>query len=138
MSATTRVRTDACGKKGADAQKDETIRSNYCLTGSTASTDAESSATDTESVHPSIRENRVCRAFGGLSFVVDAGRVMRVARQGTLEFKSWGGARQGAGRKREGERARVAHAKRPALKPSHPMHITLRIEAGLGPPRCAA
>jgi putative transposase len=56
---------------------------------------------------------------------------MRVVRQRSFEFKSWGGARRGAGRKREGRRARVAHAKRPALKPSHPMHITLRIEAGL-------
>ena len=56
---------------------------------------------------------------------------MRVAHQGSLEFKSWGGAREGAGRKREGKRARVAHSKRTALKASHPTHVTLRIEAGL-------
>ena len=56
---------------------------------------------------------------------------MRVLHQGRLEFKSWGGAREGAGRKREANRARVAHSKRSALKPNHPAHITLRIEAGL-------
>jgi REP element-mobilizing transposase RayT len=57
--------------------------------------------------------------------------MMRAARQGHLEFKSWGGARKGAGRKREGKRARVAHAKRSTLKPSNPVHITLRIDDGL-------
>jgi REP element-mobilizing transposase RayT len=56
---------------------------------------------------------------------------MRVVHQRILEFKSWGGARQGAGRKREGKLERVAHSKRPAIKSSHPMHITLRIEDGL-------
>jgi REP element-mobilizing transposase RayT len=56
---------------------------------------------------------------------------MRVAQQRSLEFKSWGGARKGAGRKREGKRARVPHSKRSALKPSYPTHITLRIEDGL-------
>jgi REP element-mobilizing transposase RayT len=56
---------------------------------------------------------------------------MRVTHQKSLEFKSWGGAREGAGRKREGKRARVAHSKRSALRPSHPAHITLRIEHGL-------
>jgi len=56
---------------------------------------------------------------------------MRVAHQRSLEFKSWGGAREGAGRKRKAERARVAHSKRSALKASHPAHITLRIEDGL-------
>jgi REP element-mobilizing transposase RayT len=56
---------------------------------------------------------------------------MRVLHQGHLEFKSWGGARTGAGRKREGKRARVAHSKRAALTTSHPTHVTLRIEAGL-------
>jgi hypothetical protein len=56
---------------------------------------------------------------------------MRVTHQKSLEFKSWGGAREGAGRKREGKRARVAHSKRSALRPSHPAHITLRIEDGL-------
>jgi REP element-mobilizing transposase RayT len=57
--------------------------------------------------------------------------IMRGLHQGRLEFKSWGGARKGAGRKREGERERVAHSKRGALKACHPTHVTLRIEAGL-------
>jgi REP element-mobilizing transposase RayT len=56
---------------------------------------------------------------------------MRGLHQGTLEFKAWGGAREGAGRKCERKRARVAHSKRAALKPSYPTHVTLRIEAGL-------
>jgi REP element-mobilizing transposase RayT len=56
---------------------------------------------------------------------------MRVAHQRSFEFKSWGGAREGAGRKREGKRARVPHSKRSALKPSYPTHITLHIEDGL-------
>jgi len=56
---------------------------------------------------------------------------MRGLHQRSLEFKSWGGARRGAGRKREGKRARVAHSKRPVLKPSHPTHVTMRIEDGL-------
>jgi hypothetical protein len=61
---------------------------------------------------------------------------MRVAKQGTLEFKSWGGARKGAGRKREGTRSRVAHVARPVMKPSQPSHITLRITPGLKSLRC--
>lgn len=56
---------------------------------------------------------------------------MRALHQRCLEFKSWGGARKGAGRKREGKRARVTHSKRSALKRSHPTHVTLRIAAGL-------
>src|SRR5580765_4633583 len=56
---------------------------------------------------------------------------MRVLHQGCLEFKSWGGARKGAGRKREARRSRVPHSKRSVLKPSHPTHVTLRVEDGL-------
>jgi REP element-mobilizing transposase RayT len=57
--------------------------------------------------------------------------IMRVLHQRHLEFKSWGGARAGAGRKRKANRARVAHLKRSPLNPNHPTHVTLRIEAGL-------
>jgi REP element-mobilizing transposase RayT len=86
----------------------------------------------TLSVRSSAREkSRVFRAFGGLPFVVDIGGIMRGAHQRSFEFKSWGGARERAGRKREGKRARVAHSKRSVLKPSHPAHVTLRIEDGL-------
>jgi putative transposase len=57
--------------------------------------------------------------------------IMHGSHQRSLEFKAWGGAREGAGRKREGKRARVAHSKRSALKASHPTHVTLRIGTGL-------
>jgi REP element-mobilizing transposase RayT len=73
----------------------------------------------------------VFRAIGCLPFVMNMGGIMRGLHQGRLEFKSWGGARKGAGRKCEGKRSRVAHSKRAALKPSYPTHITLRIEDGL-------
>jgi REP element-mobilizing transposase RayT len=79
----------------------------------------------------SCEKSALFRALGCFPFVVLPEGIMRVLHQGYLEFKSWGGARKGAGRKREAERARVAHSKRPALKPSHPTHVTLRIEAGL-------
>jgi REP element-mobilizing transposase RayT len=38
-----------------------------------------------------------------------------------------GGARKGAGRKRQSQRARVAHAPRADFRPEHPLHITLRM-----------
>jgi REP element-mobilizing transposase RayT len=55
-------------------------------------------------------------------------------RQHDLAFKSWGGARPGAGRKprsREGGRSRVTHATRPALDAAHPVHATVRLREGL-------
>ena len=42
----------------------------------------------------------------------------------SIAFKTWGGARDGAGRK-PGLRSAVAHIKRPALNPRHPVHVTL-------------
>lgn len=56
---------------------------------------------------------------------------MKRATQSTFEFKSWGGVRQGAGRKPSGERKKVAHRKRPAVAARHPVHVTLRLEHGL-------
>ena len=47
--------------------------------------------------------------------------------QGSLEFRSWGGARKGAGRKRVGVRKCVPHRKRIALKSYQPQHTTLRL-----------
>jgi REP-associated tyrosine transposase len=38
-----------------------------------------------------------------------------------------GGARKGAGRKRQSERPRVAHAPREDFRPEHPLHVTLRM-----------
>ncbi len=51
----------------------------------------------------------------------------RKPKQGTLEFRSWGGARKGAGRKRVGARKCVPHRKRIALKSYQPQHTTLRL-----------
>ena len=52
-------------------------------------------------------------------------------RQLRLEFRSWGGARRGAGRKPTGERAGVSHGRRPLLDARHPVHVTLRIGRGV-------
>ncbi len=51
----------------------------------------------------------------------------RKPKQGILEFRSWGGAREGAGRKRVGARTCVPHRKRIALKSYQPQHTTLRL-----------
>ncbi len=51
--------------------------------------------------------------------------------QRELEFVSWGGAREGAGRKRKSDRPSVPHSRRPALAARHPVHVTLRIAQGL-------
>lgn len=53
------------------------------------------------------------------------------ARQSTLEFTTWGGARAGAGRKPKGGQAGASHAKRPVIAARHPVHVTLRLEPGL-------
>jgi len=58
-------------------------------------------------------------------------RRSRVAHQHELAFRSWGGARRGAGRKPTGPRARVSHDMRPALSSRHPVHVTIRLRAGL-------
>ena len=51
-----------------------------------------------------------------------------------LEF-SWplghGGARKGAGRPRQGDRARVSHGGREAFSKEHVVHVTCRLERGL-------
>ena len=52
-------------------------------------------------------------------------------RQRELEFRAWGGSRPGAGRKRAGPRARVSHGAREALSARHPVHVTVRLCAGL-------
>src|SRR5579862_3396172 len=48
-----------------------------------------------------------------------------------FEFKSRGGRRKGAGRKRQGPRARVPHRSRPVLKRRFPVHVTVRVVEGL-------
>src|SRR5436189_3229604 len=59
-------------------------------------------------------------------------RSMRKAKQGELPFKSWGGARKGAGRKpKNGVAAGVKHEPRAPLKSRHPAHVTLKLRAHL-------
>jgi REP-associated tyrosine transposase len=48
-----------------------------------------------------------------------------------LAFKSWGGRREGAGRKPEKEKAGVSHAPRAPLAARFPVHVTARLRAGL-------
>ena len=58
-------------------------------------------------------------------------------RRGTqldLQFSTWGGRRDGAGRKRApGRRPCVPHRARGEHKARHPVHVTLRARAGLPP-----
>jgi len=52
-------------------------------------------------------------------------------RQTEFGFTNWGGKRRGAGRKPKGERAGVSHTKRPRLRASYPVLVTLRLCEGL-------
>lgn len=52
-------------------------------------------------------------------------------RQLALEFRTWGGKRNRAGRRPNGAVAGVSHLKRPSLSRHHPSHVTLRIVTGL-------
>ncbi len=52
------------------------------------------------------------------------------SKQALFEFRSWGGPRAGAGRKRESERPRVSHRQREALASRFPVHVTLRLRSG--------
>ncbi|MBC8071995.1 MAG: transposase [Deltaproteobacteria bacterium] len=52
-------------------------------------------------------------------------------RQLDLPARTHGGARKGSGRKRTTGRARVPHRKRPELDRNHPLHVTIRIVAGV-------
>ena len=48
-----------------------------------------------------------------------------------LGFVYWGGARKGAGRPKRGFRSSERHTARPKVKPTFPMHVTLRIESDI-------
>src|SRR5215813_14262424 len=52
-------------------------------------------------------------------------------KQCDLVFKSWGGARKGAGRKPVGERAGVSHRARPRIDVNLPAHVTLKMKQGV-------
>ena len=49
------------------------------------------------------------------------------ARQTTIEFRTWGGKRRGAGRKPKGEQAGASHGARPELTGRHPLLVTLKV-----------
>ena len=55
----------------------------------------------------------------------------RAQRQLDFRFRTWGGVRKGAGRPSKGGAPGVAHLRRPALSRHHPVHVTLRIVAGV-------
>ena len=56
-----------------------------------------------------------------------------MAREAQLEFtfRTWGGKRKGAGRPPKRSVAGVTHLRRPSLSRHHPVHLTLRIAAGV-------
>src|SRR6185436_15574554 len=55
----------------------------------------------------------------------------RAPRQLGFAFRTWGGARKGAGRPPTGERAGVSHLRRPTQSRHHPLHVTLRVQRGV-------
>ena len=55
----------------------------------------------------------------------------RSVRQHELVFRTWGGARKGAGRKPSNRRARAVHSARPIHDARHPLHVTLRLCEGI-------
>jgi len=57
--------------------------------------------------------------------------IMRRSRQLELCPRTWGGRREGAGRKPSGRRVGVPHRRRPAHDPRCPVHVTLHARAGL-------
>src|SRR5262245_31114604 len=52
-------------------------------------------------------------------------------RQQAFVFRTWGGARKGAGRRPHGDRALASHLRRPALAPRFPVHVTWRMRPGV-------
>jgi putative transposase len=55
----------------------------------------------------------------------------RSRRQLGFAFRTWGGARKGAGRPPTAERAGVSHLRRPSQSRHHPLHVTLRVRRGV-------
>ncbi|MCP3975568.1 MAG: hypothetical protein GY720_13875 [bacterium] len=53
------------------------------------------------------------------------------AKQGEFEFRSWGGPRRGCGRKPVGKAAGMPHRSREEVSRHHPVHVTIRLLAGL-------
>src|SRR5262245_22841247 len=56
--------------------------------------------------------------------------IMKLARsrqQQSFVFRTWGGARKGAGRPPHGEKAMACHLRRPMLAHRFPVHVTWRM-----------
>jgi REP element-mobilizing transposase RayT len=53
------------------------------------------------------------------------------AQQGELFARTWGGARKGSGPKRRAPREQVQHRARERFRGARPVHVTLRLMAGL-------
>ena len=51
--------------------------------------------------------------------------------QQSFQFRTWGGHRDGAGRKQVNERKSQPHRTRPPIRPSYAVHVSLRIAAEL-------
>ena len=58
-------------------------------------------------------------------------KMARSPGQSSLEFRTWGGRRAGAGRKPAGPTARLPHRSRPIHDRRHPIHVTMRAVRGL-------
>jgi REP element-mobilizing transposase RayT len=50
-----------------------------------------------------------------------------MTRQTSLVFRTWGGARKGAGRKPAGAKAGAPHTRRPKVDARVPLHLTMRV-----------
>ena len=79
-----------------------------------------------------IAESSVAtNSFRAASVRSSRSRLPRMARarakQTTIEFRTWGGRRRGAGRKPKGERAGISHGARPELTGRHPLLVTLKV-----------
>jgi REP element-mobilizing transposase RayT len=59
-------------------------------------------------------------------------------RQRDLVFRTWGGKRKGAGRKRTAARPEVPHVKRAAVNRRHPVLVTTRVSVDVGRLRTSA
>ena len=51
--------------------------------------------------------------------------------QRRFEFRTWGGLRENAGRKPDGNKAGVSHSARPELDGKKPLHVTVRMVRGV-------
>ena len=49
-----------------------------------------------------------------------------------MKLPTWGGKREGAGRKPNGDKAGVPHVSRPQFSARHPVHVTMRLLFGVG------